>query len=187
MPIYLCQPGLSSKEPWRHGVQVYERPFPLPGDATTAGRTGRDAAPSAGGHGPVPKDVDQTVVTLGSEGEKFPTLLRYIDERTDLGRGGGGNGTPRNHNSGPSGKDSVLIHVSPAGSAALERRLEEAGHDRVGLAIANGESMTRHEVADVLGKYARREVRVLVLAGDDDGEGAAFYFYFLIFRMLKNL
>ena len=178
MPIYLCQPGLSSKEPWRHGVQVYERPFPLPGDAP-ASRSGRDAAagargPSAGGRGPVPRDVDQTVVTLGSEGEKFPTLLRYIDERTDLGRGGGGNGTPRNNNSGPSGEDSVLIHVSPAGSAALKRRLEEAGHDRVGLAIANGESMTRHEVADVLGKYARREVRVLVLAGDDDGEGALF-------------
>ena len=29
MPIYLCQPGTSSSEPWRHGIQVYERPFPL--------------------------------------------------------------------------------------------------------------------------------------------------------------
>ena len=29
MPIYLCQPGTATKDPWRHGVQVYERPFPL--------------------------------------------------------------------------------------------------------------------------------------------------------------
>ena len=29
MPIYLAQPGVSSKEPWRHGLQVYERPFPI--------------------------------------------------------------------------------------------------------------------------------------------------------------
>jgi len=32
MPIYLCQPGTSANEPWRHGVQVYERPFPMPDD-----------------------------------------------------------------------------------------------------------------------------------------------------------
>jgi len=32
MPIYLCQPGTSTNEPWRHGVQVYERPFPMSND-----------------------------------------------------------------------------------------------------------------------------------------------------------
>ncbi len=31
MPIYLCRPGASSKEPWRHGVVVHERPFPIDG------------------------------------------------------------------------------------------------------------------------------------------------------------
>ena len=34
MPIYLCQPGTSTNEPWRHGVQVYERPFPMSNDDT---------------------------------------------------------------------------------------------------------------------------------------------------------
>lgn len=29
MPIYLAQPGISTKEPWRHGLQVYDRPFSL--------------------------------------------------------------------------------------------------------------------------------------------------------------
>lgn len=29
MPVYLCQPGSTSKEPWRHGVEVYDRPAPL--------------------------------------------------------------------------------------------------------------------------------------------------------------
>lgn len=29
MPVYLCKPGWSATEPWRHGVQVYARPFPL--------------------------------------------------------------------------------------------------------------------------------------------------------------
>mmetsp|Transcript_26133 Transcript_26133/g.55042 ORF Transcript_26133/g.55042 Transcript_26133/m.55042 type:complete len:1001 (+) Transcript_26133:31-3033(+) len=33
MPIYQCQPGTGSKEPWRHGVQVYARPFPLGGES----------------------------------------------------------------------------------------------------------------------------------------------------------
>ncbi|KAL7465456.1 hypothetical protein ACHAXS_005787 [Conticribra weissflogii] len=33
MPIYLCQPGIGSKEPWRHGVQVYAHPFPLGGQS----------------------------------------------------------------------------------------------------------------------------------------------------------
>eukprot|EP00559_Dactyliosolen_fragilissimus_P007383 CAMPEP_0184871098 /NCGR_PEP_ID=MMETSP0580-20130426/39908_1 /TAXON_ID=1118495 /ORGANISM="Dactyliosolen fragilissimus" /LENGTH=663 /DNA_ID=CAMNT_0027373597 /DNA_START=173 /DNA_END=2165 /DNA_ORIENTATION=- len=27
MPLYLCKPGQSSPEPWRHGVQVYAQPF----------------------------------------------------------------------------------------------------------------------------------------------------------------
>ena len=48
MPVYLCQPGAASasKEPWRHGVQVYERPFPLydescpPPPAAAAGDAG---------------------------------------------------------------------------------------------------------------------------------------------------
>ena len=29
MPVYVCRPGQSSAEPWKHGVQVYARPFPI--------------------------------------------------------------------------------------------------------------------------------------------------------------
>jgi len=31
MPIYLCRPGADTKEPWRRGVQVHARPFPIDG------------------------------------------------------------------------------------------------------------------------------------------------------------
>ncbi|EJK52235.1 hypothetical protein THAOC_28517, partial [Thalassiosira oceanica] len=68
-------PGLSSREPWRHGVQVYERPFPLPGDGAVPPPAG-GAAAAALGRGTVPPDVDQAVATLSCEGERFPTLLR---------------------------------------------------------------------------------------------------------------
>jgi len=29
MPVYLCQPGASAAEPWRHGIQVYAAPFAM--------------------------------------------------------------------------------------------------------------------------------------------------------------
>lgn len=29
MPVYLCQPGVTFSEPWRHGIQVYAAPFEL--------------------------------------------------------------------------------------------------------------------------------------------------------------
>ena len=29
MPVYLCVPGSNSPEPWRHGMPVYELPFPF--------------------------------------------------------------------------------------------------------------------------------------------------------------
>jgi len=32
MPVYLCKPGWNAEEPWRHGVQVYESPFPMTDD-----------------------------------------------------------------------------------------------------------------------------------------------------------
>jgi hypothetical protein len=31
MPVYVCQPGKGHPEPWRHGIQVYARPFPVDG------------------------------------------------------------------------------------------------------------------------------------------------------------
>jgi hypothetical protein len=29
MPVYLCQPGATASEPWRHGIQVYAAPFSM--------------------------------------------------------------------------------------------------------------------------------------------------------------
>ena len=36
MPVYLCKPGWSSPEPWRHGVQVYAYPFRIDEDYALA-------------------------------------------------------------------------------------------------------------------------------------------------------
>lgn len=36
MPVYLCKPGWSASEPWRHGVQVYAYPYPLVPTARSA-------------------------------------------------------------------------------------------------------------------------------------------------------
>eukprot|EP00581_Thalassiosira_minuscula_P000492 CAMPEP_0183745726 /NCGR_PEP_ID=MMETSP0737-20130205/66390_1 /TAXON_ID=385413 /ORGANISM="Thalassiosira miniscula, Strain CCMP1093" /LENGTH=408 /DNA_ID=CAMNT_0025981405 /DNA_START=510 /DNA_END=1733 /DNA_ORIENTATION=+ len=86
MPIYLCQPGASSKEPWRHGVQVYERPFPLhppaPSSSSTA-KAGVDAASatgsstSDGGDGP-----RQIVLVANTPAEKFASLHRILSSLT---------------------------------------------------------------------------------------------------------
>eukprot|EP00566_Odontella_aurita_P032304 CAMPEP_0113551194 /NCGR_PEP_ID=MMETSP0015_2-20120614/14396_1 /TAXON_ID=2838 /ORGANISM="Odontella" /LENGTH=55 /DNA_ID=CAMNT_0000452073 /DNA_START=647 /DNA_END=810 /DNA_ORIENTATION=+ /assembly_acc=CAM_ASM_000160 len=54
MPVYLCKPGWSSPEPWRHGVQVYAYPFRIDDDAPLHHRSGDPtAAPgsSGGAHG----------------------------------------------------------------------------------------------------------------------------------------
>lgn len=32
MPVYLCKPGTEGEEPWKHVVQVYAEPFPLPSE-----------------------------------------------------------------------------------------------------------------------------------------------------------
>ena len=29
MPVYLCQPGATASEPWRHGIQVYAAPYAM--------------------------------------------------------------------------------------------------------------------------------------------------------------
>eukprot|EP00560_Eucampia_antarctica_P008509 CAMPEP_0197827302 /NCGR_PEP_ID=MMETSP1437-20131217/4110_1 /TAXON_ID=49252 ORGANISM="Eucampia antarctica, Strain CCMP1452" /NCGR_SAMPLE_ID=MMETSP1437 /ASSEMBLY_ACC=CAM_ASM_001096 /LENGTH=740 /DNA_ID=CAMNT_0043428097 /DNA_START=36 /DNA_END=2258 /DNA_ORIENTATION=- len=35
MPVYLCRPGWNADEPWRHGVQVYAFPFPIPDSSSS--------------------------------------------------------------------------------------------------------------------------------------------------------
>jgi hypothetical protein len=41
MPVYLCQPGAGSSEPWRHGIQVYAAPFAM--DEASLSDSERDA------------------------------------------------------------------------------------------------------------------------------------------------
>ena len=178
MPVYLCQPGHSSSEPWRHGVQVHARPFPLPGDAGPSGG-------ERGGEGrrvpspAVPDDVDQTVVTLGSDDERFPTLLRYIDERAGPGAPAGGGdaghaGTGMTAG-GPPGRG-VLVHAPRGVASDLVRRLAGAGRS-AGLYAPSDGGMTGHEAAEEAGRYGRGEDDVLVVSdGGDEGDGALLCF-----------
>ena len=51
MPVYLCQSGSGYNEPWRHGIQVYAAPFPIPSGSGNVGGGGRDSVvlpPSSG-------------------------------------------------------------------------------------------------------------------------------------------
>ena len=41
MPVYLCQPGFGSTDPWKHGIQVYAAPFAIDQDENA---TSSDAA-----------------------------------------------------------------------------------------------------------------------------------------------
>ena len=36
MPVYLCQPGFGSTDPWKHGIQVYAAPFAIDQDENTS-------------------------------------------------------------------------------------------------------------------------------------------------------
>ena len=45
MPVYVCAPGAGSLEPWRHGIQVYERPFDLDEAATTTTNNNNNTNP----------------------------------------------------------------------------------------------------------------------------------------------
>lgn len=37
MPVYLCTAGAEEEEPWKHGIQVFAKPFAFPGDAVVHG------------------------------------------------------------------------------------------------------------------------------------------------------
>ena len=100
MPIYLCQPGISTSEPWRYGIQVYERPFPLNNNNNNnnnndSQKTSRDDdRPSStqqlqkmGGGEKKKKDgPEQIIVMISSKDdndsytEKFAALQRYLTE-----------------------------------------------------------------------------------------------------------
>jgi len=39
MPVYVCAPGSGAVDPWRHGIQVYQRPVDIDSTATTTTTT----------------------------------------------------------------------------------------------------------------------------------------------------
>lgn len=48
MPVYLCQPGASASEPWRHGIQVYAAPFAMDEPTTVAISGGQSVVSNQG-------------------------------------------------------------------------------------------------------------------------------------------
>mmetsp|Transcript_40074 Transcript_40074/g.96756 ORF Transcript_40074/g.96756 Transcript_40074/m.96756 type:complete len:703 (+) Transcript_40074:159-2267(+) len=40
MPVYLCQPGFGSTDPWKHGIQVYATPFAIDQDENATSSDG---------------------------------------------------------------------------------------------------------------------------------------------------
>lgn len=45
MPVYLCQPGFGSTDPWKHGIQVYATPFAIDKDENKgSGERGVDSS-----------------------------------------------------------------------------------------------------------------------------------------------
>ena len=98
MPIYLCQPGISTSEPWRYGIQVYERPFPLNNNNhnnnDSQKSSGDDDRPSSthqlqmGGGEKKKKDGPEQIIVMISNNdndndsytEKFAALQRYLTE-----------------------------------------------------------------------------------------------------------
>eukprot|EP00584_Thalassiosira_punctigera_P003033 CAMPEP_0172538352 /NCGR_PEP_ID=MMETSP1067-20121228/9745_1 /TAXON_ID=265564 ORGANISM="Thalassiosira punctigera, Strain Tpunct2005C2" /NCGR_SAMPLE_ID=MMETSP1067 /ASSEMBLY_ACC=CAM_ASM_000444 /LENGTH=133 /DNA_ID=CAMNT_0013323827 /DNA_START=173 /DNA_END=570 /DNA_ORIENTATION=- len=114
MPIYLCQPGAGSEEPWRHGVQVYERPFPL------------NDSPKAG---PAPRtDIDdgpEQIVVAGGRGELG---------LEPLARGGDDDERGRPMNAVPLREDShsPVPHYQEGGTDAPARRGGDGRSDNEG-------------------------------------------------------
>ena len=99
MPIYLCQPGASTNEPWRHGIQVYERPFPMSNDATqttpsTTTTTNNNITtsvpeqivvtiklpPSQLINAPSQTSAQSTAQQIAIDNEKILALQRYLTE-----------------------------------------------------------------------------------------------------------
>jgi hypothetical protein len=78
MPVYLCQPGAGSSEPWRHGIQVYAAPFAM--DEASLAEGGRDAFV-------LPASSTEATDWSSSDREKK-------DERTDTTRTSQGSHTP---------------------------------------------------------------------------------------------
>lgn len=154
MPIYLCQPGSASKEPWRHGVQVYSRPFPLDGYDSPSSSS-RRGVPVEGGPAR-DRAPEQVVVMLGDdagagadgagEEEALEALERYLTEflpQEEGGMGGGG------------GADRALVFCARGADGVAARVGPGRGGARGVSTAARG----------AVGGWVRGEFRVLVVEG----------------------
>mmetsp|Transcript_26321 Transcript_26321/g.72327 ORF Transcript_26321/g.72327 Transcript_26321/m.72327 type:complete len:484 (+) Transcript_26321:747-2198(+) len=58
MPVYICQAGANSSEPWRHGLQVYASPFALADTPSGDSRDGHDETASVAAPRLVPTSTE---------------------------------------------------------------------------------------------------------------------------------
>ena len=79
MPIYLCLPGHSSKEPWRHGMKIFDRP--------------RDLNESGDGHkGDGHKSTTSDHATSSNNNENKRFTMRSVSDSSEAHSLGGGSG-----------------------------------------------------------------------------------------------
>jgi hypothetical protein len=74
MPVYICQAGSSSSEPWRHGLQVYAAPFAL-NDTVGGSNSAR------GGDGEGEEDDNNPNVTIAPP--LVPSTRQEIDNNNN--------------------------------------------------------------------------------------------------------
>jgi hypothetical protein len=75
MPVYICQAGSSSSEPWRHGLQVYAAPFAL-NDIPVGGSNS-----ARGGDGEGEEDDNNPNVTIAPP--LVPSTRQEIDNNNN--------------------------------------------------------------------------------------------------------
>ena len=86
MPVYLCQPGSGTAEPWRHGIQCFAAPFPLDEGASVAAGAGRDMVVlpvmSNDASHPLPNDESQTRNEEGHHSQAAGAGNAHLEGRT---------------------------------------------------------------------------------------------------------
>lgn len=107
MPVYLCQPGATGSEPWRHGIQVYAAPFAMDDVPAISSSTRVEGSNEGHHHNSWTASNDETEGNVPSGGDASMTNNEVLQQhqqgaptiaRTATGGGGARastiNGTP---------------------------------------------------------------------------------------------
>ena len=78
MPVYLCQPGVSASEPWRHGIQVYATPFPL--DEAAVESSDKDMAEAPTSSSDIARWANNNPRSAGSLSQNTTSSIVQSDE-----------------------------------------------------------------------------------------------------------